>query len=621
MTTAICDLEELRKYDSEWRKLAERRGNPFLTPEWFRCWFDHYESEAAPFVPVARGRSGKLLGLFPLALGRSGYPRVCRIAGADLGDHYYPLSEPGDESEVGAAVGEALASAPQPWSILALDHVDLQGRWLAALSEGTGFKLRIQELSTHRMPLIDLVLHESWDAYLETRSPNDRRQIRKNPRRLAKRHSVRVRRTERAEEVRADMSTFFDLHARRLGRTSLADERAQAFHLDFAAAAFGRGWLRLWFLVLDDQPVATLYGLRVGHRYLVYNSGFDPRWAKYGPGVVLLSAALQSAFEEGASEFDLLLGDEPYKYRFADNERTVSDIALARSLPHPASLVVSARHGATKPAALIRPRTRRTMADQPLADGRASEIAALARQCAPSRGTSLWRWSRGRCCWGSSGSPTSRAASTGTSTISVWRSRTARIGRRRSSSGRRAIPLRGWPWSSAAGFRCGCGGTGGRLAAPRRRRPGRHPFRPLWDRGAARGSRPRASGGRPLPRPLGPGEHRRGRADAEGRREAVRRASRLPSRHGRGDPHRVLQAAAGRALWRRALEGRGRAARRSTSTGSPPGDKQRGTRSCSAFRPTGQVVVSVRRLVPRMGLETLLHAWARSGGVLRSARC
>ncbi len=256
--------------------------------------------------------------------------------------------------EVGAAVGEALASAPQPWSILPLHHVDPEGGWLAALSEATGLRLRTRVRVTDRMPLIDLAAHGSWDAYLATRSSKLRSQVRRDPRRLAKEHSVRVRRTERAEEVRADMSTFFEVHAQRFSAGSpLADERAQAFHLDFAAAAFERGWLRLWFLLIDDQPVATLYGWRVGHRYSVYNQGFDPQWAKSGPGVVLLSEVLQSAFDEGVSEFDFLRGDEPYKYRFADKERTVSNVTLARTLPHPASVLLSAAYGARRVRGLV----------------------------------------------------------------------------------------------------------------------------------------------------------------------------------------------------------------------------------------------------------------------------
>jgi CelD/BcsL family acetyltransferase involved in cellulose biosynthesis len=356
MITAISDLEELRTYDSEWRKLAERCGNVFLTPEWFRCWFDHYGAKSAPFVPILRGTAGKVRGLFPLALARSGHPRVCRIPGADLGDHFHPLSDPGEESEVGAAVGEALASAPEPWSILALHHVDLQRGWLPALAAGTGLRLRARERNPDTMPRIDLSVHENWDAYLAALSSKLRYQIRKSTRRLADRHSVQVRRTETAEEVRSDMSTFFDLHARRYPTSALGDEQARAFHLSFAAAALERGWLRLWSLAIDDVPAATFYGWRVGPRYLVYNQGFDPHWAKSSPGLVLLSAVLQSAFEEGASEFDFLRGDEPYKYRFADDERTISDVTLARSLPHPASLVASAGHGAYKARRLIRPR-------------------------------------------------------------------------------------------------------------------------------------------------------------------------------------------------------------------------------------------------------------------------
>jgi len=160
------------------------------------------------------------------------------------------------------------------------------------------------------------------------------------------------------------MRLFFDLHDRRFaegGGSSLSAERARSFHLDFAKAAMEQGWLRLWFLELDGSPAAAWYGWRLGDRYSYYNSGFDPEHASLSPGLVLISAVIESAFEEGATEFDFLLGEESYKYRFAERERTVSDVSLARSLPHPASFVTAAEYGARRVGRMIPASARRKL--------------------------------------------------------------------------------------------------------------------------------------------------------------------------------------------------------------------------------------------------------------------
>jgi len=339
--------------EPDWRRLAELRGNAFLTPEWARCWLDQYGDGLSSFVPDVRAADGALTGLFALTLPERGRPRTCRIAGANLGDRFHPLAVPGSEAEVGAAVGEALADARSAWSMVALDRVDLEGGWLEALRDGLGVRVRTLARPATALPLIRMDRHGDWEAYLASRSSHLRKRLRWLERRVAKDHQVAIRRTERPEELAADMATLFDLHDRRWsgrGGSSLASRRARAFHAEFAAAALGRGWLRLWLMEWDGEPVAAWYGWRVGDRYSFYNGGFDPERSKLSPGMVMLATVIRSAFEEGAREFDFLLGDEAYKARFADEgaETEVADVVLARSLPHPAATVTLAAHAARR---------------------------------------------------------------------------------------------------------------------------------------------------------------------------------------------------------------------------------------------------------------------------------
>jgi CelD/BcsL family acetyltransferase involved in cellulose biosynthesis len=360
----LADLDRLGPLEDEWRRLAVRRGNGFLTPDWCVAWAHHYGEEQVPFVPVLRDPAGTLRGLLPLAMPRSGHPRVCRIAGANLGDRFHPIGEPEAEADVAAAAGEALAGAPEPWSVLSLDHVQVDTPWVEALGDATGRRLSSRSRIAAPLPLIDIAAHESWDAYLATRSSNFRQQVRRFARRAAREAEVRVRRTESAAALETDMRTFFALHDKRFGErggSSLSADRARSFHLDFAGAALEQGWLRLWILELDGGPAAAWYGWRLGERYSYYNSGFDPAFAALSPGLVLISAVIESAFEEGASEFDFLLGEESYKYRFAERERTVSDVTLARALPHPASVVTAAEYGARRAGRLIPASARRRL--------------------------------------------------------------------------------------------------------------------------------------------------------------------------------------------------------------------------------------------------------------------
>jgi CelD/BcsL family acetyltransferase involved in cellulose biosynthesis len=354
--SVVTELSELPEIEGDWRRLAESRGNAFLTPEWFRCWFEHYGEEGSPFIPIVRDAGGGLKGLLPLVLARSGHPRVCRIVGGNIGDRFHPVSRPEDEEEVAAAAGEALGSAALPWSILALDHVEVDTPWVDALARSTGARLRSLKRRPDTLPMIDLSAHSSWDAYLASRSSNLRQQVRRFRRRAAKGHSLRLRRTEHVGQLASDMERFFHLHDLRRelqGGSSLSTDRARSFHLRFAASCLERGWLRLWFLELDERPIAAWYGWRLGARYSYYNSGFDPSWSALRPGLLLLAGVIESALEEGAAEFDFLLGEEHYKLRFAEGNAIVRDVLLARGLPHPAAMVASAEHGLRRTGRLL----------------------------------------------------------------------------------------------------------------------------------------------------------------------------------------------------------------------------------------------------------------------------
>lgn len=367
MSDVITDLESIDAVEDDWRRLAVERGNAFLTPDWFRCWWRHYGGDATPFVTLSRDAGGGLRGLMPLLLPGSGRPRVCRFAGANLGDHFHPLARPEDEAEVAAAAGEALRDAPHPWSVIALDKAELERPWLEALTEATGARTTSFVRAPAPLPRIDLTGHADWDAYLASRSSNLRQQVRRFERRLAKDHEVRLRRTESAAELERDMATLFDLHDLRWeGQTSLSSGTARDFHSEFAAVALRHGWLRLWLLEVDGEPIAAWYGWRLGGRYAYYNGGFDPERSPLRPGLVLLAGVIRAAIEEGADEFDFLLGDESYKSRFAEDSRTVHNVVVARSW-HPALALTGAEAGMRGLGRRLPERVRRTGAVTKLA--------------------------------------------------------------------------------------------------------------------------------------------------------------------------------------------------------------------------------------------------------------
>jgi CelD/BcsL family acetyltransferase involved in cellulose biosynthesis len=329
-----------------WRRLAELCENPFATPEWFRAWTEAYPGEE-PF-PIAWRVEGELRGVLPLVRvrGRSG---VCllRFAGARRGDWFLPVCDPPDAPAMAAACAQLLRRERRRWTLLRLDRLDVDGSWPAALWAG-GTAPAVAAAGWRRTDVLPFIAFDEggFDGYLQTRSRNLRSQLGRRRRKLEREHRLTFRMTASAADFDADFDTFAQLHLERWrgrGGSSSGSADVLGLHRAFAAAALGRGWLRLWTAEADGVAAASWYGMRIGNRYCYSLSGFSERFEPLGIGMVLLAHTIERAAAEGASVYDLMWGDESYKRRFETDRREVATWVLGRR-GHPARFGVAARN-------------------------------------------------------------------------------------------------------------------------------------------------------------------------------------------------------------------------------------------------------------------------------------
>jgi CelD/BcsL family acetyltransferase involved in cellulose biosynthesis len=101
----------------------------------------------------------------------------------------------------------------------------------------------------------------------------------------------------------------------------LADDAVQRFHQAALPRLVAAGIARLFTLVIEGRAVGAYYGLHHGARAYAYIGGFDPDFAFESPGTLLLGRAIAEAVGDGATEFDFLRGQEPYKYEWGAVDR------------------------------------------------------------------------------------------------------------------------------------------------------------------------------------------------------------------------------------------------------------------------------------------------------------
>lgn len=358
--TLVTELDGVAEIEDEWRTLAILRGNAFLTPEWFRAWVAPQGGQT-PLAVVVRDSRGAVAGVLPLAADAARRPRAIRFAGSRYGDRFGIASRPEDESAVAATAIGALESGPGGGRVLVLNRIDANAQWPAALAAAAGRRLALVDQGGAELPHVS-VADLDWDGYLAQRSRKFRQRIARGLERGMEDQGIpfSVHESGGPAEVERDMALLFRLHDLRHARSgsSIASARVRASLTSFALAAREQGWLRLRVLEISGKPAAAYLAWRLGPSYAVYQSGFDPSFADQSAGMLLLNDTVRSAIGERAHEVDLLLGGEPYKWRFAPESRHVRSVVLVAATS-PIRLLIAAE-------AIARRRSRRLAASSRL---------------------------------------------------------------------------------------------------------------------------------------------------------------------------------------------------------------------------------------------------------------
>jgi CelD/BcsL family acetyltransferase involved in cellulose biosynthesis len=190
-------------------------------------------------------------------------------------------------------------------------------------------------------------LPETWDEYHSTLDAKLRYNLRSRARRLeqAAHGQVTYQRIRHHNELPEAMATLFRLH--QLGRRTkggagaFSNPTIISFHERIASLFLANDWLRLYFLKVDEQAIATLYCFRYRDVVYFYQTGYDTAWSRYGPGSAIVAHVIHESIEEGAREFDFMRGTEPYKFQWTSE--TQRDLRVRLASTRRGRLVVEAQ--------------------------------------------------------------------------------------------------------------------------------------------------------------------------------------------------------------------------------------------------------------------------------------
>jgi len=332
----IDDAEGFRRLAPCWAELpaSSPSDSLFLTWEWLST---RWEPLAAPrrlSILVVRSE-GRLIAIAPLAVRRAQWGRLSPFRSVEFlgsglaGSDYLDLIvRAGWESLAAEALAEHLSGGR-----IMLDLTRVRRDRAAAWGLVRGIRARgwsVARRETAVCPYIDL-RGTTWARYVDRLGPAHRANLRRRLRALTA-SNLLFEQARDEEQRRSFLAQLIALHQLRWkGRgpsEAFQEPGLAAFHQEFSALALRRGWLRLFVLHLEGKPVAALYGFLYNRTFYFYQSGFDPDYARRSVGLVAMGLTIREAIEEGAAEFDLLHGDEDYKFLWAKQVREIERLEV-----------------------------------------------------------------------------------------------------------------------------------------------------------------------------------------------------------------------------------------------------------------------------------------------------
>ena len=305
-----------------WNELlrASVSDNPFLTWEWQHTWWIHLrESSALRLIVVRSG--DELIAIAPLRLAtspRSWFSRLEFLGTGYAGSDYLDLIvRRGHELESITALAQYFKTQPLSLRFNHLPPSSLAARLAAALATEGWISAAADDGSC---PIIPLAGH-TFDSYLATLGSSHRANVRRRIKVLGQQFDMRLDRVTTDIERRdalAALALWSELRWKDCGgSTAFMTPTLRAFQDHITERALEQGWLLMYVLRLNGKAAAVMYGFNYGGRFYFYQHGFDDRYKAQSLGLALMGLTIRAVIDEGAREFDMLWGVEPYKFLWA----------------------------------------------------------------------------------------------------------------------------------------------------------------------------------------------------------------------------------------------------------------------------------------------------------------
>lgn len=309
----------------EWDALAGKQGSPFDLHCWHLAWWRAFGGADELAICTAR-RAGVLVGVFPLR--RSG--AVLKALANVHSPLYRPLAADG---EALAALVAVTTDAGRGLELVGLPAGDPA---VAMLREGAraASKTTLVEPS-YSSPTVDT--SGGFEAWRAESKPRWGAPLERFRRKMSRDHEAVLEIVEAPRDLEAELAEGYRVEASgwkgEAGTAIVSTQETEAFYTGVARAFAARDELRLSRVVLDGETAAFDFCLLHGARLHLLKTGFDERFRRLAPGLVMRLSIIERCFELGLASHELLGEESEWKNKFATSSRPYATLRVYPRTP------------------------------------------------------------------------------------------------------------------------------------------------------------------------------------------------------------------------------------------------------------------------------------------------
>jgi len=312
--------------EDRWEGLLGHTNNKsiYQSYKWISTCWEYFGGDG--LYLLAASQDDQILGIAPLMVEQmrvKGLPlfRILRFIGSGPSDYLDFILKKGWERNVLDGFIAYLVKDKQSWDIM----------WLSELPEDSSTnellpsilsKYRLEYLSEEQSRCPYIELPPTWGEYERTLSRTTRNNVKMYSKRIARSGMVEHKTIDDRQAIASAMDDFFSLHEGRWRDDERGHDRTEtikSFHHHAAVKLSDN--LNLYFMLLDNKKIASIYSYDYDSTRYFYWIGWDKDYAHCSPGFIAIANRIEDAIQRGMKGFDFLRGDEPYKYHFTKKEK------------------------------------------------------------------------------------------------------------------------------------------------------------------------------------------------------------------------------------------------------------------------------------------------------------